>query len=314
METLKTILKGFDLNAFFKDHWTRNVLHVKGNSSDYNRLFNWEEFNSVVNYRDLAPHIKFSLNGKVLSPKELTSKLTRNGSLSLDDTIILDLVHRGSTVILQAIHKIHPHLNTFVNNLSDEFGESVEINAYCSYPGKRGFDKHTDAHEVFILQVEGSKQWEIYDIENIFPIENQLGSSIENKEYNCKIYKLEKGDVLYVPRGVWHSAFADNTTSLHLTVSIRCRTKLFVLNHLYSHLLENINIRKNLNSSIEAKTFSGYKKEDIKDALEQLRQITEGYLLDIDSFTNDYNKKCTAAKATKVLLKFPYDQIQKDEF
>jgi ribosomal protein L16 Arg81 hydroxylase len=306
MTTLKNLLKGHDDDDFYKNYWTKKVLHKKGTSSDFDEILNWSDFNSIINYRDLSPHIRFSLNGKLLTPRDISSKQTRNNTWDIDEEKMSELIQHDATIIIETIHKLHPNLYNLISNLSDEFGETINVNAYCSSAGKRGFDKHTDAHEVFVLQIEGTKEWEIFDIENIFPVENQLNSSIEDKEYPSKVYTLEKGDLFYVPRGTWHRAFAKDEASLHLTIGIKCRTGLSVMNRLFSELKDDIHLRKNLNSSPVNEPFTGYKEEDVLEVLQKLNRITCDYINKVNTFTSQYNAYCSSGnRSKKIEYSFP---------
>ena len=56
---------------------------------------------------------------------------------------------------------------------------------------------------------------------------------------------LEKGDVLYVPRGHWHYAIAEDSVSLHVTVGITCRKGLAFLDWLSGELASEPVWRRN---------------------------------------------------------------------
>ena len=65
----------------------------------------------------------------------------------------------GATLVLQALHRTWPPLIRFGTELAAELGHPVQINAYITPPENQGFAAHYDTHDVFVLQVAGSKRW-----------------------------------------------------------------------------------------------------------------------------------------------------------
>ena len=47
------------------------------------------------------------------------------------------------------------------------------LNVYLTPPSSQGFTAHYDAHDVFILQIAGSKHWRLYDAPLRLPMESQ---------------------------------------------------------------------------------------------------------------------------------------------
>ncbi len=68
----------------------------------------------------------------------------------------------GATLVLQALHRTWPPLIRFGSDLAAELGHPVQINAYITPPENQGFAAHYDTHDVFVLQVAGSKRWTIH--------------------------------------------------------------------------------------------------------------------------------------------------------
>jgi ribosomal protein L16 Arg81 hydroxylase len=107
-------------------------------------------------------------------------------------------------------------------------GGSVVCAAFCAGAGQ-GMPKHCDPRELFVLQVAGTKVWEIeensevpYPIGNVFPprtMSPELASHVE-RPLSPEMGKgaqrgtLSPGSALYVPLGWWHrtEAAADSVT------------------------------------------------------------------------------------------------------
>ena len=69
---------------------------------------------------------------------------------------------RGDTVVLQGLHHTNPHLARLANNLALALDHPVQVNAYLSPSNARGLDLHFDYHDVFVVQLGGSKRWRVW--------------------------------------------------------------------------------------------------------------------------------------------------------
>lgn len=150
------------------------------------------------------PSIRVVENGSRVDPSAYTSRL-RIGGREVDG--VADPIRvgqrftAGATIVLQSLHRTTPSVSTFCGVLEGELDHPVQANAYLTPPRATGLAPHQDGHDVIVLQLHGSKQWEVDGIE----------STVE----------LSAGSVLYVPAGTRHSARAGGSAaSLHLTIGI----------------------------------------------------------------------------------------------
>ncbi|KAH8065383.1 histone demethylase [Aureococcus anophagefferens] len=111
--------------------------------------------------------------------------------------------------------------------LEDEFGSTVGANSYLTPGGAaQGFAAHWDDVDVFVLQTEGSKTWQIFapDADDLkLP---RVSSQDFDDEALDALYgtlraevTLDPGDVLYLPRGFVHRAATGAAPSLHVTLA-----------------------------------------------------------------------------------------------
>ena len=75
---------------------------------------------------------------------------------------VIDHYRRGDTVVLQGLHHTNPHLAKLANNVALAVDHPVQVNAYLSPADARGLDLHFDFHDVFVVQLGGSKRWRIW--------------------------------------------------------------------------------------------------------------------------------------------------------
>lgn len=128
----------------------------------------------------------------------------------------------GYTVIFNGLDGIDRSVAEIVRPLDRVFFGKTTANGFLTPPGSRGFLPHFDTHDVFILQVSGSKNWELYHQEKELPVDNQI-CLIDQQKLGSPDAKhlLKKGDVLYIPRGRVHGSFTMEDHSLHITIGIR---------------------------------------------------------------------------------------------
>lgn len=109
---------------------------------------------------------------------------------------------------------------------TEVFQYASGCNAYWSPPLAQGLPTHIDAHDVFVVQVSGTKSWAIYPEAIRFPTPRQAGVVRPTTPplFDCE---LSPGDVLYLPAGFPHFAITGaDSDSLHLTFGIHKPTVL----------------------------------------------------------------------------------------
>lgn len=145
----------------------------------------------------------------------------RLGGVRVDDVVdvsrVMQLISDGATVVLQSLQHSWAPIGRFCAALEAEIGHPVQANCYLTPPGSTALARHADSHEVLVLQVEGSKTWSV----------DGLGE-----------FELAPGDVVYIPRGTWHEAAAQDRLSLHLTIGILATTYRSVLHRTIDDLPE----------------------------------------------------------------------------
>ena len=98
---------------------------------------------------------------------------------------------------------------------------------YVSAAGQSALPNHTDAHDVLVVHLHGSKQWRVCEHgaagfgtrvnlwHNCAPL-----CDAEMQQLLCHNYSLRPGDLLFVPAGHAHNAIASPGGSAHLTLGV----------------------------------------------------------------------------------------------
>ncbi len=198
-----------DVAAFFDKHWAQApLLRLGGSDASFDDLAALDDLDRMVSSRGLrASNLRMVKDGKTLPPSAYT---TTAGGRATEEVVNAPRVYErfaeGATIVLESLHRYWEPLTDFCRDLELALGHRLQVNAYITPRGSRGFDVHRDDHDVFVLQVSGSKHWIVYDR--------------QDEERVLVDQDIERGACLYIPRGWPHAATAGTRSSAHLTVGI----------------------------------------------------------------------------------------------
>jgi hypothetical protein len=134
----------------------------------------------------------------------------------------------GETLYLTKAHRVHRplmNLTRAVELTLESFGvrrrAAVSAHVFLTPPGAQGLRPHRDDHGSLILQLHGSKQWDIH-VDERGPDDQRTVGAVGDEALlgRHESFNLESGDVLYVPEWWVHSARASDPGSLHVTLRI----------------------------------------------------------------------------------------------
>jgi bifunctional lysine-specific demethylase and histidyl-hydroxylase NO66 len=189
-------------------------------------------------------------DGAAIDPSTWTRR-ARTGATHVDDVVdparVIDHYADGATVVLQSLHRWWPPVTALCRELELDLGHATQANAYLTPAGAAGFDPHHDTHDVFVLQLHGTKDWVLRE-----PlVEDPLGRHRSDHEAAAaqpviEEMRLEPGDCLYLPRGYIHSARTESGASLHLTVGVLATTAVDLLRRIVDVAAEDPRFRRPL--------------------------------------------------------------------
>ena len=248
---------GIDPGEFADHYWGSGALLTPATQlgQDFTDLFSTAAVDELISQHGLrTPFLRMAKNGTVLA----SSTYTRSGGVGAgiadqvaDDKVLAQLAG-GATLVLQALHRTWPPLMHFGTALAAELGHPVQINAYITPPENQGFAAHYDTHDVFVLQVAGTKRWTIHSPVLPDPLPHQTWDQRTNQvavraaEEPLIDAVLRPGDALYLPRGFLHSAVAQGAVSIHLTVGVHTLTAYDLARELISGAANDRELRRSL--------------------------------------------------------------------
>lgn len=233
------------------------------------------------------PAVRVVRDGDILDPASWT-KTARTGRNRIDDLVdpgrLLALFGDGATIVLQSLQRWWPPLTRFCRSLELALGHPMQANAYLTPPGAAGLAPHHDTHDVFVLQVHGTKQWTVREPLVVAPLPRHT-SDHERCAQQPVLFEvdLRTGDCLYLPRGFVHSAATQDGSSLHLTIGVLATTAHDVLRRIVDRAADEPTFRR----TIRSRTGAG--EDDPRALLKEIVAELAHWLdaLDLDALDDD---------------------------
>lgn len=231
-----------DVERFLRLHWARAPLYRQhADAGDFADLLSLADVDTMVSTWLLRlPSFRLVRDGAPVDPSRYT-KSSRLGGKTVsgvgDPGAIYDEFAAGASIVFQGLHRSWPPLTRFCRQLELEVTHPVQVDAYITPPRSRGLGVHYDTHDVFVLQVAGHKEWQVYDPVLPDPLPSQpWARGMDGADRPMLAVELSPGDSLYVPRGFLHSARSREDVSAHLTVGVLTQTWYDAVRELVSGL------------------------------------------------------------------------------
>lgn len=276
---LEHLLRPIEPEAFFRDRWEKEPLHLsRGQSGYYAGLFSLADVDDVIAFS----RPRFAEPGSLQTAPRASSYVQgelpdRHSVPSASYPGIAELrrvFHEGKTVVLRAMQQRWPAVAILCRCLEGQFHCPVHANLYLTPPGAQGFDAHFDTHEVFVLQLEGFKHWRLYDRARSLPLADDPVAVSRDQLGDPHEIRLEAGDLLYIPRGHVHEAFTSTCVSLHLTLGINLYRWIDLLHHTLSDLARK---DERFRASLPAGALIGSElPSDVKERFQELLHLLAG--------------------------------------
>lgn len=221
MTTFEDLLAPIDISDFERDTYGRQPLLIAGPDDRFTDLFSWDELNDLLARNVVRPPRLRLISkretvdtGRFLHSTEETEGLNATG--------LTEELRNGGVMLIDSVHRLFPQLGEISDSLSVFTRAPSQINLYCGWHASKGFKIHWDRHDVWVMQIEGEKSWEIWEPTNQHPLPGDTGAQPTGDA--AQTLTLTQGDLLYVPRGWWHRAEALDGVSVHMTLGSRAPT------------------------------------------------------------------------------------------
>ena len=238
------LLDPLPVEEFERDYYEQRLYHARRARATYfSDLLSVEDLDTVLGAHSAQPSEISLARGETDIPR---ARYT-DSSGRVQPLDVAGQFDSGATVIFNQLQKRVPALAQLCVSLGRRFSSRVQTNVYLTPPEAQGFAPHWDTHDVFVLQVSGTKRWTIYDSKVRLPLRGQKFARGTPPGAVSQELELEPGSALYMPRGLMHSARSTGEASLHITLGITAFTWAeFLVECVTAAALEEESLRRNL--------------------------------------------------------------------
>ena len=220
-------------------------------------MLDWAGINRLLDMTHIwtETSLKVVLDSVTVPPAQYSVKATsRDGAAVLQPVAarVQDWIRRGASLVMNDVDSLAPGLAAVSDALEGAGMGKAQANVYISWQSHKAFHAHYDTHDVWAVQVEGEKIWNVWEGRAEWPIPHPVfrGQKQDHHEkakgaLRARVH-LKKGDILYLPRGWYHDALAEAPNSVHVAYGVHAPLGMDFLNVLSERVLYDAEFRKPL--------------------------------------------------------------------
>eukprot|EP00924_Labyrinthula_sp_SR-Ha-C_P013466 augustus_masked-scaffold_5-processed-gene-3.30-mRNA-1 protein AED:1.00 eAED:1.00 QI:0/-1/0/0/-1/1/1/0/457 len=217
------ILHPLSEEAFFEQIWEKKHVFIEGVNENDKLKFGLDDL--FLNIRNNELFFSQHLNAcKAINGDQITH--SSDSSIKKEEAKALWETGYTFQFFQPQCYKstVGDRLYKTLFQLEEEFSCLWGCNVYLTPNASQGLQPHYDDAEVFVVQTEGYKEWNIYesnDPASRLTLESSGPLPVEKYGKVVDTYTLKPGDVLYLPRGTIHAArtVEGRGHSVHVTIS-----------------------------------------------------------------------------------------------
>jgi lysine-specific demethylase/histidyl-hydroxylase NO66 len=250
--TFENLIHPISRQEFLDGYWGRATLLVQQGKSDHFRdLFSLADFDGCLR---TAANVPSNVLHVVASPGS-GRPTTLTPVSAVEKEQLYESFLSGDTIRIIGAERFCPAIDLLAGSIQGALDASVGANLFLTPAHSQAFPMHFDTMDGFIVQVAGSKRWRLWEPTYLKPLKSSMSEQhvtpfMEKDPSKLKLLDdlvLNAGDVLYIPRGVYHEAIALDELSLHITYSLRSVSWLdFITRAFELAALEDAELREEL--------------------------------------------------------------------
>lgn len=254
---LDEIMAPLGAEVFLGDYLGRQPLHLQGPAAKFQAVMNWDVLNRLLGASTIwsAQSMVLVIDKETVPAAAFCDPAPgRDGHTVLrpDPARVKGLLARGATLVLNDIDQLTPELAAVARTLEERLGGKVQGNLYLSSKRKQGFRAHFDFHDVFAVHVMGEKTWMVFEGRADHPIKHGLFEGWPQERHEeakgalWREVRLRPGDLLYLPRGQYHYALADDGACAHIAFGVTYPIGMDAVSYGFERLIAEAVGRRNL--------------------------------------------------------------------
>ena len=211
------------------------------------------------------------------------------------DEIFSHLPESHWTLLVQAVDHWIPEAGNLLNLF--DFIPRWRIDdlmiSYASDGG--GVGPHFDNYDVFLVQTNGKRKWEIGGIyDETSPLRPDMPVSILSEFEAIETWTLEAGDILYLPPGIAHNGIAEGNDCMTCSVGFRAPSHSEILRDYTDYI--GVNLSEALRYDDPDLTAQENTGEITTQALEKIQLILRKYTEDKELISQWFGRFVTTPK------------------
>lgn len=220
------------LEIFLEEYWQQKPLLIRNAFADIEPIISADE-----------------LAGLSLE-EEIESRLIQFDSAQdryqlaqgpLDPEIFQSLPDKNWTLLVQALDQYSPEAKSLLQafNFIPNWRVDDVMVSYATPGG--GVGPHYDNYDVFLIQAEGSRRWQVGDCENSqSPRLPDAPVMILSDFHEQSSFELEPGDMLYLPPRVSHNGVATSSDCMTYSIGFRAPSDAELIRAISDHIGEQL--------------------------------------------------------------------------
>lgn len=236
MADFADLIAPMDPATFFSEYYGKKPVHIQRGGGAGAAILTWSRLNEILALHPYwtEPHLRLMMGSKPALTQHYCDEVeTLNGKvMRANPAKVKAFLGMGASLVANRVHAVSPEIRAVARVLEEKFTASVGANVYCSFQNVQAFKTHFDLHEVFAVQTEGEKVWNVYEARADNPVSPlPPGEETERLLINTRgklLFQahMKPGDLIYLPRGQYHDALASSDASLHVTFNVLPKTGL----------------------------------------------------------------------------------------
>jgi ribosomal protein L16 Arg81 hydroxylase len=254
---LAALLAPVTPEQFFAEHYDKAPLHVRGTAGKFASVLSWRGINRLLDMSHIwtSTSLKLVMDSQTIPAEAFCTRVTgRDGGqvMQPDAKMVQGWIAKGASVVMNDVDSLTPGLAGVSHALEAAGLGKAQANVYISWQSHKAFRTHYDTHDVWAVQVEGEKDWNIWEGRAEWPIPHPAFKNLPQEHHDQArgklrgVVRMKPGDLLYLPRGWYHDALAEAPSSVHIAYGVHAPLGMDLMNILVERVLYDPEFRKPL--------------------------------------------------------------------
>jgi len=234
--TFADLLAPLSAERFFETHHGRQWAHVEGDRTRFAELLSRDHFDAMLSNSAIwtAESLRLYRGGSPVPAAEYCGSEGESGGADRPRPLpgaVMALLRQGAALMAGQMDTASPGIAAIADALEAELGAKVGCGVAFASRGNPMRSTHYEVHDLYVLQLEGEQRWRLFENRIEAPV-TDVAFPRPDPGANLRLdpgaeqatVATTPGDLLYLPRGVFHDAEPTAGESLHLAFGVQAFT------------------------------------------------------------------------------------------